>query len=70
MSRVSTLANEVNTAGIKLSVPAAVIGAQVTGWGPQEWVYALTAFYLILQSLYLLWKWWREANKPDDDADE
>lgn len=65
MSRASNLASEVNAAGAKLALPVSVMGAQVAGWGPQEWVYALTAVYLILQSLYLLWKWWREARQPD-----
>ena len=69
MSRASNLASEVNAATVKMSVPAAVIGAQVSGWGPQEWVFVLTGFYLILQSIYLVWKWWREAHGHDDRND-
>lgn len=54
------LATEAQAAAAKLSVPAGVIGAQAAGWGPAEWMYALTAVYIVLQAVYLLWKWRRE----------
>ena len=66
MSRAN-LASEVNAAALKLSLPAAVASADVGGWGPQDWMYALTALYVVLQALYLIWKWVREARKPADD---
>jgi hypothetical protein len=62
----ANLASEINTAAMKLSPPVAIAAAQVGGWGPQDWMYALTALYVVLQALYLIWKWVREANKPDD----
>jgi uncharacterized membrane protein YfcA len=68
MSRAN-LASEVNAAAMKLSPPVAVAAAQVGGWGPQDWMYALTALYVVLQAFYLIWKWWREAHKPDDESD-
>lgn len=68
MSRHSNLASEVNAAAAKLAPPVAMMGAQVSGWGPQDWMYALTALYVVLQAFYLIWKWVREARaKPDAD---
>lgn len=49
------LSNEVGAAALKLAPVAAV-----ASWGPAEWMYALTAAYVVLQALYLLWKWRKE----------
>jgi hypothetical protein len=49
---------EIGSAALKLSP---VVG--VAAWGPAEWMYALTAAYVVLQAVYLLWKWRREARK-------
>lgn len=56
----SELMAEAQAAAAKLSVPAAVAAAPAIGWGPAEWMYALTAVYVVLQGAYLLWKWRRE----------
>lgn len=63
-----TLSAEIGRAALKLSPPAAVIWAHMAGWGPQDWMYAVTTLYVVLQSLYLAWKWLREyraARKAD-----
>jgi hypothetical protein len=60
----NTLISEAQSAAVKLSPPALVIGASVAKWGVQEWMYAATIGYIALQALYLLWKWRREARKP------
>ena len=53
-----SLKNEITAAGLKL----APVGL-VAGWGPADWMYALTAAYVVLQALYLVWKWHREWKK-------
>lgn len=60
------LANDIASEVAKTAPPALVIGATVGGWGPQEWMYTLTACYVVLQSVYLLWKWRREARRKSD----
>jgi uncharacterized membrane protein YfcA len=54
---------EVQAAAVKLSPVGAVAGAGAAGWGPEQWMYALTAGYVVLQAIYLLWKWQREVRK-------
>ena len=54
------LTEEVNSAAMRISPAVAVTSAAVSGWGVQEWMYAATLIYVILQGLYLLWKWHRE----------
>lgn len=49
------ISDEVGAAAAKL-VPVAVVAS----WGPAEWMYALTAAYVVLQAMYLLWKWRKE----------
>jgi uncharacterized membrane protein YfcA len=56
----SEMIAEAQAAAAKLSLPATVIGAKAAGWGPAEWMYALTALYVVLQGAYLIWKWRRE----------
>lgn len=60
--RAAELGQELNAAAAKLSPPALVASAAAAGWGPQEWMYTLTAAYVVLQAIYLLWKWRREAK--------
>lgn len=60
------LSQELSWAGAKTAPAALVISADMAGWGPQEWMYAITAGYVVLQAIYLIWKWRREAKKPDD----
>ena len=55
-----SLSNEIGRAAVKLSPPVAVMWASMAGWGPQEWMYAVTAVYVVMQALYLAWKWIRE----------
>lgn len=52
--------SEAKTAAASVAPPMSVIGAQAAGWGPADWMYALTAVYVVLQALYLLWKWRKE----------
>lgn len=54
------IASEVQAATAKLVPVGVVAAAEVGGWGPAEWMYALTALYVVLQAAYLLWKWRRE----------
>ena len=59
------ITGEVSAAAAKLSPVGLVAGANAAGWGPAEWMYALTAIYVVLQSVYLLWKWrkeWKAKN--------
>jgi hypothetical protein len=55
-----SLSAEIGAAVTKMTPPAAVILAGAAGWGPQEWMYAVTAVYVVVQTLYLAWKWIRE----------
>ena len=52
--------SEVQAATAKLAPVGLLATADVGGWGPAEWMYALTAAYVVLQAIYLLWKWRRE----------
>jgi len=54
---------EVQAAGMKLVPPVSVVAAKAAGWGPAEWMYALTGAYVVLQGAYLLWKWHREWKR-------
>jgi uncharacterized membrane protein YfcA len=56
----SDFAGEAQAAVAKLSVPAVVAGASVAGWGPAEWMYLFSAVFVVIQTIYLLWKWHRE----------
>lgn len=57
---------EIQVAAAKVSPPILVAGASVSGWGPADWMYALTAVYVVLQGAYLLWKWRREWKAKRD----
>lgn len=54
------LMGEINAAGAKLTPVLGVATAGAAGWGVQEWMYAATCAYVVLQAAYLLWKWRRE----------
>jgi hypothetical protein len=56
----------ITAAALKTAPMVAVAGASVAGWGVQEWMYAGTLGYIVLQGLYLLWKWHREWRKDRD----
>ncbi len=43
----------------------AVVGTGLTAWTLNELVALATLTYIILQILFLLWKWWKEAAKKD-----
>lgn len=63
------LANDIVAEVAKSTPPALVIGATMRGWGPQDWMYVLTAGYIVMQAVYLIWKWRREARRKPDDSD-
>lgn len=54
------VATEAASAAAKLAPPAAVATASASGLSLQEWVYVVTIAYVVLQSLHLGWKWFRE----------
>lgn len=56
---------ELELAAAKTAPAGAMVVASVTEWGIQEWMYAGTLAYVIAQLLYLIWKWRREARKPE-----
>ena len=57
------MGNEVGAAAAKVSPPLTVAVAGASGWGVQEWMYAVTLAYVVLQGAYLIWKWVKEARK-------
>lgn len=66
MQLPQVIADELHSAALKSSPVAFIYGAAMVGWGPQDWAYVLTGVYLTLQCAYLIWKWRREAKKPDE----
>lgn len=65
-----SLSAEIGSAAVKVSPPVAVMWASIAGWGPQEWMYTLTALYVLMQGVHLAWKWHREyraAKKADGE---
>ena len=61
--------SEAKAAAAGLAPPVSVMGAQAAGWGPSDWMYALTAVYVVLQALYLVWKWNRERKSGGRSAE-
>lgn len=61
--RSSDLAVEVQKA-----IPAVTVVTASKFWDLQNWVYAATFIYIVLQAAYLVWKWWREANPKGKKA--
>ena len=59
------IGNEISAAATKAAPALAVTAASVSGWGVQEWMYAATIGYIVLQALYLCWKWWREHRRGE-----
>lgn len=57
------MARAAEWAAIKSAPPVAVAAASVAGWSVQEWMYAGTLGYIVLQAGYLVWKWYREWHK-------
>lgn len=57
------LADAAGAAALKTAPMVAVVGASAAGWGVQEWMYAGTLGYIVLQAGYLVWKWIREWRK-------
>jgi hypothetical protein len=53
------LANEAQ----KAAPPIAVVGTYAAGLTLNDWVMIATLAYIGLQAGFLLWKWWREAQK-------
>lgn len=60
------IADELPGATLKSSWPLALIGLSFSGWTAQDWFYAISSFFVILQGAYVAWKWRREAKKPDE----
>lgn len=54
------------TAAMKVSPPLAVAAAGAAGMSLQDWVYAVTILYVVLQSGYLVWKWRREVRRSEN----
>lgn len=62
------IASAVGSEVVKATPPVVVIGAHMLGLSFQDWVYVLTAGYIILQSVLVVIKI-REhlrSKKPDD----
>ncbi len=63
------MADAASAAALKTAPMVAVAGASAAGWGVQEWMYAGTLGYIVLQAGYLVWKWvreWRKARKEGE----
>ena len=58
------IADAVGGAALKISVPVGVVAASQAGWGVQEWMYAATLVYVLLQAAQLVWKWVSDWRKP------
>lgn len=56
-------AHEVNIAAAKSAPAIGVAAAAASGWSVQEWMYAATIGYIVMQAAYLGWKWYREWRK-------
>ncbi|WP_375591611.1 hypothetical protein [Chitiniphilus eburneus] len=63
-----TAVHDVQIAGAK--VLPAVGGMVATDFTLNEMVALCTLLYIALQAAYLLWKWRREATRPDRGNDE
>jgi len=62
-----SIKTELASGVMKISPPVAVIWAELAGWGPQEWMYALTSVYVVLQIVHLSWRWIREARRTSSE---
>lgn len=62
----TTMKTTVAYEAVKAAPPAAVTYAlYVAGMSLDDWVKIGTLMYLAVQFGYLIWKWWREAQKRD-----
>lgn len=53
--------HDVGVAALKVAPPAAVAAASaIGGLTLQEWVYVVTIIYVVAQTAYLLFKWYRD----------
>lgn len=52
---------------LKGSPPVAVTAGMLAGMQMQDWVFALTLVYLLLQIGYLAWKWIRDIRNNAGD---
>lgn len=53
----------------KSTLPVAVTALSIGGVGLEDWVFILTAVYLVLQIGYLVWKWMRALRGSKVPAD-
>lgn len=53
---------------VQKAIPAVTVVTAGKFWDLQNWVYAATFIYIVLQAAYLVWKWWREANPKGQKA--
>lgn len=65
---VAERGGEIAAAGIKAAPAVAVTGAASVGMSLEEWVFVATLVYLVLQILYLAWKFWRDLKKGANDV--
>lgn len=56
------VSGEMLAAARNASPPVAVSGLVLGGVSLQDWVFILTIVYLLAQTAYLGWKWWRERS--------
>lgn len=60
----SDVSGEVAAATAKIVPSAAVVGATVFGFTIQEVAALFGCAFILMQMIYLAWKWRREARKP------
>lgn len=69
---MSDFGKEAAVQGAAAAPPVALsTAAMVGGLSLQEWMFAATLVYVVLQAAYLLWKWYREWRRSmrEDRAD-
>jgi hypothetical protein len=59
MNTKTALASE----AVKTSPSVVVAATTLCGLTLQEWVYVTAIIYALLQSAFLVWKWWRDWRK-------
>lgn len=58
--------HEIGVAALKVAPPAAVAVASAgAGLSLQEWVYVVTIIYVVAQTGYLLFRWFRDWRGGD-----
>lgn len=66
----SSLGSDVAASALKSSPALAVTASAAAGMSLEEWVFAATLVYLVLQILYLLFKWYRDMSAPRESGGE